>query len=148
MNPSAIHKSRIKVLCEFCLRNVNPICCICSGARYYFWDSESSLCYSASGERLTVVDDQGDQIDIIRLANEPPIEKLEIAVLIELMEMWVKASAVRSWKLWLNADGWHACIGFNKFKKQFVQKDGMTPLQCVKESYREVLTKGNGNIRT
>ena len=130
----------IRVICEACSTCFNAECPLCGGAKFYFWNNESGLCYSHTGTLIVHSDEEGHSLPVVRSAeNDPRQMGPDIKMILDFIEEWVSESPIRKWKLTLDENGWQACVWFNRYKKICFETADINFETCILRSYSEII---------
>lgn len=133
--------SLIRVICELCTQTGDLDCSLCRGQRFYLWDPGSFLCYGIDKTPLLSINDLGDQIHVTRRKGESDETRLDLRSMIEFIELWVKETSIRKWKLVFDESGWHSCVWFNRYKKVCFEASDASMTECVAHSYKEIIRR-------
>ena len=138
MDATPARKELVRVICESCQQAADAHCEICSGSKFYFWDSETLLCYSADGKPLVAENEQGEMVGLVRQTIQAA-RGLDVATMLRFIELWVSEKSVRKWKLWIDK-GWHCSVWPDRSKdsaQTFVSDD---PERCIVDCYKFIMT--------
>lgn len=134
--------SRVRVICEACALSLHADCQICGGARYYYWDPESGLCYTQSGGLISVNDEAGHNMPVVRRHDSKIFRSnTDVKGMLDAIEEWVAETPVRKWRLTLDENGWQACVWFNRFKKTCFETSNINLEACITRSYSEIMKR-------
>ncbi len=139
-------RSYLRVMCEGCIKESNPDCPACRGARFYLWDPETSFCFTERGEQIFYTDDLGETIPVIR-RQACKATRLSTEVMLEFIESWVSQLPVRKWKLLLDENGWESCVWFHRYKHSCVQISEHDFNKCVQRTYEEIQKRQAPDLR-
>jgi len=129
----------IRVMCEYCLHSQKNECLICNGAKFYFWDAITQLCFSGDGSPLYLENENGEKIHLKRDQAATSSAKFDIKTMLTYIELWVAETPVRKWKLLLDENGWQACIWFNRYKRTCFETSDVDLEVCITRTYAEIL---------
>ena len=138
MNNNAARELYIKVICEACNRADGSECIVCGGARFYFWDPQTLHCYSKDGTPITALDEDGERLSVTRRGLTHFPLKVELKVMVECIELWVREEQVRKWNLTFDETGWQACLWINRYKKICFEFTDENLEKCVAKLYQRL----------
>ena len=143
MKKAATQNVRVRVICEACIKEHDGECFLCFGHRYYFWDPETRLCYSALGELIEIADNTGQVFSVVRNHETSLKGTPDVVTMLDYIEIWASESPTRKWKLTCDDDGWQACVWFNRYKKSCFEVSGSSIETCIQKSYFKILESEN-----
>lgn len=136
----------MRVICTFCDTGSSESgseCDICHGYRYFLWDPDSYRCFTAELDEVTLEDESGTAIPVLRDPLVSLAYQRSVEVLLNEIEEWVRSSPLRKWKLTLDSDGWHACVWFNRYTKVCFDTSDPVLETCVRLSYLAIRRSAN-----
>lgn len=131
-------KKLVRVICESCQQSADNHCEICGGSKFYFWDSETLLCYAADGKPLVAQNEAGEMVGVVR-QTLMAAKNLDVATMLRFIELWVSEKPVRKWKLWIEK-GWNCSVWPDRHKDKAQTFSAEDPERCIADCYRFVMT--------
>ena len=137
MESTASKHKRIKVICEACAGYPDTSCPLCAGAKFYFWEPQTGLCFTYSGQPIMFYNNKGEALPVLRNAA-PAVHKQLLQPMLDFIEDWVSETPVRKWKLTLDENGWQSCVWFNRYKRSCFETHDINFESCIARTYYEI----------